>query len=212
MPATVSWRHGCWLLEVTSALASLYKHWRIWRSRDRGGYLPTLSSVENEGKYGQFWRLCSCCLDYLRADRAEKACIDPMGERRSRDRNAWAGGKRHLVWGGCLYSRTLALLTFAHFLIYFSAFFPWICFRSLQSFRPWLEVDASPLALCLILMASAQQCPTAELCPHYWSPPSSRTPSFGEQDDREDGAWGEGHGGTGACRLSFLPLAWATLF
>lgn len=195
-------------------------HWCLWlwacgRGAVAGGDLSpckpvwTLKNLEKQGlrraptypfiyrKWRQIWTLVKVVqlLPGLAEGRlGRKSWIELMGERRSSDRKAWTGQKRHLVWGRCLYSRTPALLTYAHFLIYFAACFPQIHFRSLQSLRPWLETDASPLALCLIPVTSAQQCTTAELCPHCWSPPSSRTASIGECDGK-DSTWGERQGG-----------------
>lgn len=48
-------------------------------------------------------------------------------------------------------------------------------------------ISSSPL---FILVASAQKCPTVELCSCCWNPWFNRTP-FRQKDDREDGAKGK---------------------
>jgi len=73
-------------------------------------------------KWGQIWLTLQAVLLLPGLGEGwlgKKSWIELTAEKRSRDRNAWAGGKRHLVWGRCLCSWSFALLTFACFFIIF---------------------------------------------------------------------------------------------
>lgn len=138
---TVSWGHGCKLLEVTSCCKA------AWALKNLEKQLFTLSPMENGGKYGQLQRLWHCLPGLSEVRLGRKSWIEPTGKREG------AGtGRLGWEWRGIWCERDgvqelLLCYKFAHFLIFFSAFF---FFFTVIMFQEPPEPETLPGGWCIL--------------------------------------------------------------